>query len=274
MTRKWDPVPQLIAERQQPTLANIRLINTKATRNSDDPKSPGKRLIPEFSKFFLSSVQESHQEKYQTVETFNDWYAFFYGERPPVYTFSGHLLNLANYNWLNEFMYYYHNFWRGTKAVDLGGKIYLTYNYQQVQGYITNVSTNLNAITDKGAPFSISMLVTKRKIFNGSADDGLLRDNLLPNSGLIDTASSETQLSKQLAKKYLNGTEPAKQNKNVTEKNIVSASNTLKESSQSTVVQEPTKVGNDLVRPNDTTGFTRANSLRKGMGLSSNQRNA
>ncbi len=267
--KQWAPVPLSVGERSQPTLANIRLINPKGVIKSDDPRSPGDRLIPEFSKFFLTAVQESHQEKVQTVETFNDWYAFFYGEKPPIYNFSGYLLNLSNYNWLNEFMYYYQNFWRGTKAVDLGGRIYLTYNYQQVQGYILNVSTNINAATDKGAPFSISMLVTKRKIFNGSADDGVIRDNLMPGDGLIDTDNHSSIISKQLVSLYLSGKEPAKRNKEINDGNIKQADQVIRNSSQSTVAQDTTRIGEDTARQGVSRGASQAASLRRASGLPS-----
>ena len=264
-TREWKPVPLLVADRTEPMLTSIRLIDTKSVPQKDNRKDPGKRLVPEFSKFFLTSVQEGHQEQYQTVETFNDWYVFFYGEKPPVYNFSGYLLNLANYNWWNEFMYYYQNFWRGTKAVELGGKIYITYNYQQVQGYILNVNTNLQAVTDKAAPFSISMLVTKRKIFNGIKDDNLIRDNLLPNYGLFDTNASATTFVQQLATTYLKGDAPAKQNKPITDQNISAANTTVNNSAQSTVPQTTTRIGQDQFVYGRSQGRSLADSARRSL---------
>lgn len=258
----WAPVPKLIGERETPLLANIRLI-AKGQPNADDRNSPGNRLVPEYTKFFLESVQEGHQEKFQTVETFNDWYVFFYGEKPPIYNFSGHLLNLHNYNWMNEFMYYYENFWRGTKAVELGAKVFLTYNYQQVQGYIVNVNTNINAATDKGVPFSVSMLVTKRLIFNGSPDDNVIRDSLVPGEGLVDTNASASPFSQQLVAGYLSKTLPAKNNGAVTDQNLDQAEKTVDEKSQSTVVQNPHNPGDVAPVVGQTIGFQRAVDLTK-----------
>ena len=202
----YDPMPKSIGERTEPLLASIRLFDPKKIKEyGPNSQAIGESfLLPEFSKFFLEGVNESHSERSQIVQTFNDWYVYFYGQTPPVYRFSGHLLNTVNYNWKNEFMYLYENFWRGTKAVELGAKIAITYDYQQVQGYILNINTNINALTDKAAPFNFDMLVTKRLIFNGTADDGIIRDNLIPQSdtGLINITADD--ITRALSSEVLN----------------------------------------------------------------------
>lgn len=209
-TQVYAPIAEQISAQSDSyrgVLASIRLIDPRKIKGGN-PSSSNPRegqLVPEFSKFFLESVQESHNEKFQLVETFNDFYVYFYGEKPPIYTFSGHLLNLLNYNWKNEFMYFYENFWRGTKAVELGARIFLTYDYQQIQGYILGINTNLQSLTDKAANFSFTVLVTKRLFFNGTADDGVVRDNLIPRSdnGFINTTANS--FSQALTAQYLNG---------------------------------------------------------------------
>lgn len=198
----WEPMKRRMDDKPVDIYASIRLVDNKEEQTNADGQF-NNSIIPEFSKFFLEGVSEAHSEKVQIVESFNDWYAFFYGEKPPVYTFSGKLLNLLNYNWLNEFMYYYEHFWRGTRAAELGAKVFITYNYQQVQGYILGINTNIQALTDKAAPFSIQVLVTKRLIFNGTPVDNTLRDNLLPRS---DTGFINTSVSQQpydLTNKYI-----------------------------------------------------------------------
>ena len=209
-SNEWSPVPELMvstADSWQGVLASIRLIDPKQATRSDNGGRNVANKVPEFSKFFLEGVQESHSEKVQIVETFNDFYAFFYGEKPPVYTFSGHLLNLKNYNWMNEFMYYYQNFWRGTKAVEQGARVFLTYNYQQIQGYVLGISTNVNAVTDKAAPFSLQVLVTKRLIFTGT-EDGIIRDNLLPKSSTGFLNTDAAAFSEKLVRDQLAGIRP------------------------------------------------------------------
>jgi len=239
--QEWSPMPELIAANSDDwkgTLASIKLIDPKKVKKTDNGGKGTAGLVPEFSKFFLESVQESHQEKYQIVETFNDFYTFFYGERPPVYTFSGTLLNLKNYNWMNEFLYYYSNFWRGTKAAELGARVFLTYNYQQIQGYVLNISTNVNALTDKAAPFSIQVLVTKRLIFSGNNADGHIRDNLLPktDTGLINQNAST--FKKALVSGYLKGNRPASSLTGITDSNKDRGINTQQGSIQSTLIDQ------------------------------------
>ena len=105
--------------------ASIRVFGTGT--GSDVQYEKGQRkerdFIPPYTKFILQSVQEAHQEKSQIVETFGDFYVFFYGERPPVYQFSGVLLNTENLNWASEFNYYYENYMRGTKCVETNSRI-------------------------------------------------------------------------------------------------------------------------------------------------------
>lgn len=134
-------------------------------------------LIPPFTKFLLENVQESHSERSQVVETFGTFYAFFFGERPPVYNFSGTLVNSRSINWLSDFMFYYENFLRGTRCVENNASLVLTYGGRQIEGFLLNVSSNTQAINDKGVAFSFQVLVIDRKILSLSVDFGLVLQN-------------------------------------------------------------------------------------------------
>lgn len=258
----WDPIPGLVGERKEPTLSSIKLVDVSKIKNPNADSENQLSLIPKYTKFFLDSVQESEQEKVQIVETFSDYYSFFYGKKPPVYNFSGFLLNFINYNWLNEFMYLYENFWRGTKAVERKARIFLTYNYQQVQGYILNVNTNLNATTDKGAPFSISMLVTKRLIFSPSED--YTSDSLIPRSdtGLINTQADP--YSKTLTTDYLKAAIPADGNETLDGSNRQDGNRTFKESLDSSTKDS---FGSFKKISGLSRGASNASSLKAGFGF-------
>lgn len=244
--QKWLPLPRVVESRGEEFLSSIRLIDTRRL-SAEDPNQPEPTpIIPEYTKFFLTSVQEMNQEKLQIAETFNDWYVFFYGERPPTYTFSGYLLNMHNYNWWNEFAYYYQNFWRGTKSVEQQAKVFLTYNYQQVQGYVLNMSANLNAESDQGIPFSITVLVTKRLIFNGSKEnDGIIRDSLLPrsDSGAINTSSNSKNAVKDLTRDFLQKDIPAQNNEVIETTKTSEYKDVVKNNLPSTKVQDYPIVG-------------------------------
>jgi len=126
-------------------------------------------LVPKYTKFLLTGVQESHQERSQIVETFGDFYVFFYGERPPVYTFSGTLVNSRDINWLADFMFYYENFLRGTKAVENEARAIVTYQGRQVEGFITQTSNVTSADSQNGVQFNFSIIVTLRRSLRAKA---------------------------------------------------------------------------------------------------------
>jgi hypothetical protein len=157
------------ANDQKDQLAAIKVITTKNGKEQE--------LVPRFTKFFLQSVQEGHTERSQVVETFGDFYVFFYGERPPVYTFTGTLMNTKAANWYGDFQYYYENFLRGTRSVESQAVIQLTYQGRQIEGFILNSQSNTNAELQNGASISFQVLVTDRLLVNVSADFGLIENN-------------------------------------------------------------------------------------------------
>lgn len=150
--------------------ASIRLVG-KLKKGS---KTEDQDLVPPYTKFLLEGISEAHTERSQIVETFGDFYVFFFGERPPIYTFSGTLLNTKYANWVQDFMFYYDKFIRGTKSVENNARIILTYGGRQIEGFILNVSTQTNAATDNGTQFSFQVLVIDRKVLQLSADFGLV----------------------------------------------------------------------------------------------------
>lgn len=139
-----------------------------------DPKKAnvGKDLIPRYTKFILESVQETHTERSQIVETFGDFYVFMFGERPPVYNFTGTLINTKNVSWLTDFMYMYEQYLRGTRCVENNAVSIVTYGGRQVEGLILNTSNQTSAPTEAGVPFQFSVVVFERRFFNFSEDMG------------------------------------------------------------------------------------------------------
>lgn len=169
----YEIFPRRIDENPEESPASIRLIGkptTGATTKEVD-------LIPPYSKLLLENVQEGHQERSQIIETFGNFYVFFFGERPPVYTFSGTLINAHSINWVEDFMFYYDNFLRGTKCVELNAKLVITYGHRQVEGFILGVNMNTQAINDKGVSVSFQVLVIDRKVLKLSIDFGLVEAN-------------------------------------------------------------------------------------------------
>ena len=173
LNTQYDYNPRFLQDQEHEEVASLRLLG----KAKDNSKGADIDLIPPYSKFFLEGYQEGHMERSQVVETFGEFYAFFFGERPPVYTFSGTLLNTKDINWKEDFMFYYDNFLRGTKAVEYQARVVLTYNLSQVEGYIMGVNTQAQASNDKGVGVSFQMLVTKRRSMKLSVDFGIIEDN-------------------------------------------------------------------------------------------------
>jgi hypothetical protein len=127
-------------------------------------------IMGAYSRFFLENISEVNQEKYQVVETFTTFYAFFYGKKPPIYSYSGTLLNDENYKWTNDLYFFYDNYLRGTAAVSLSAQAVLTYDGRLITGFVLDLSITQNATMDKGAQFRIDILVTDHHPIYYSAD--------------------------------------------------------------------------------------------------------
>lgn len=127
-------------------------------------------LLPKYTKFFLQSVQEAHFERYQIIETFNDFYVFLFGEKPPIYNFSGTLINSEDINWLQDFMLLYEGFFRGTRCVENNARAVITFENRQMEGYILNITNQTQADVSEGVPFSFQMVITRRTYLGLSLD--------------------------------------------------------------------------------------------------------
>lgn len=163
---------QLQSKADQP--ATIRLIRRRnpeelARFDFTEGKVPWVNLIPPNTKFFLEGVQESREEKFQVVDTFGEWVAFFFGRKPEVYTYTGTLLNAKNHNWKNEFQQNYDEFLRGSQAVKNRATVFLQYDDVLVEGYILNATTQMSGDMNNSVPFSFSVLVISRSAINPEA---------------------------------------------------------------------------------------------------------
>jgi hypothetical protein len=163
------------------TPASIRI------RGVPDGSSVETDLIPAYTKFLLQNVNEAHVERSQVVETFGQFYAFFFGERPSTYTYSGTLINSKNANWVADWQFFYENYLRGTRAAEQKAVVLLTYGGRQVEGFIMNTSSTTNAMTEEGVQFQFQLLVTRRRVVGLSDDFGLFTQSgrLITDENLV-----------------------------------------------------------------------------------------
>lgn len=227
---EYDYNPRFLTDTDEEP-ASIRLIGKASTGS----RTKAVDLIPPFSKFFLEGYQEGHMERHQIVETFGEFYAFFFGERPAIYTFSGTLLNTKDINWKEDFMFYYENFLRGTKCVEYQAKLLFTYNLSQVEGFLLGVNTSANSVSDRGVQVSFQFLVTDRKSMRLSVDFGITESNGRFNEdrsiiNLIKKGASDPAVSDSYehADQTLKGKVPPGYTSMLTEQNVDKARNAIK----------------------------------------------
>jgi hypothetical protein len=121
-----------------------------------DSSSPDGETTSGYANFILQSVQEQRMEKHQIVETFGASYIFFFGESPRFLSVQAVLVNSHDFNWEAEWWENYDRYLRGTKLVELGGRLYMFYDDNIVEGYMLN--TQASKTSDQ--PFLIQMNFT------------------------------------------------------------------------------------------------------------------
>lgn len=123
--------------------------------------------------FLLQKAQESFQEKYQVVEVLGDNYvSYFFGQAPPVFTYSGTLLNSVQDDWRTAFHIMYNDIIRGTQMARKKLVVTLAYDDVFVTGVLVNMTQLLTAEFELGASFSFNILVKRFDVhsrFGGAA---------------------------------------------------------------------------------------------------------
>lgn len=150
-------------------------------------KEDGKAYTTFYSNFFVMGIQEQRQEKQQIVETFGDDYIFFFGESPRMLTVSGMLLNTADFNWRAEWWENYERFFRGTKLVEMGARLYLIFEDVMVEGYIVGAQSQEDSQNPQVIQFNFQMFVT------GYVNMSTIGDPTFPKSEDLVYASAKSK---------------------------------------------------------------------------------
>ena len=112
--------------------------------------------------FLLQKAQEQVREKYQVVDVLSDNYvSYFFGQSPPVFTYSGVLLNSRQDDWRTAFHIMYNDILRGTKLARKKLVVTLAYDDVFVTGVLVNMSQLLTAEFELGVDFNFSILVKR-----------------------------------------------------------------------------------------------------------------
>lgn len=115
--------------------------------------------------FLLVSAVESYQEKVQIVDVLSDNYvAYYFGAAPPVFQYSGVLLNSKQDDWRSAFTIIYNDIIRGTELARRKAVVTLSYDNMAVTGTVMNMSQNFSAdgpFYQLAASFNFSLLVQR-----------------------------------------------------------------------------------------------------------------
>lgn len=113
-----------------------------------------------FVDFFLSQANEPFEEIMQIDKVMSDDYVvFFFGQKPPVFQYTGTLLNSLQDDFRGGFALAYQQLLRGTQMARRGALARLRYDSVIVSGTMFAHSQQLNADNELAVPFSFSFLV-------------------------------------------------------------------------------------------------------------------
>lgn len=132
-------------------------------------------MMPEYTDFFLNSVDESDTEKVHLVETFGGvTWAHMFDRKPRVWVFSGMLINSSNENWASSFEYLYEHYMRGTKCAEAGAQVQLTYEGKSIYGLMLGTSRQYASLSPNSIPFTFSLLINHVELMRvGAIEDEL-----------------------------------------------------------------------------------------------------
>lgn len=122
-----------------------------------------------FVDFFLLSAQMSFQEIVQVDKVLSDDYvAFYFGQSPPTFQYSGMLLNSLQDDQTAGFARAYQQMLRGTQLARRNALVRLKYDSFIVSGTFSSHSQVLGAENELAVPFSFGLLVKEFMILGNA----------------------------------------------------------------------------------------------------------
>lgn len=123
-----------------------------------------------FVDFLLTSATETFQEKAQIVDTLTDHYVAFYsGQSPPLFGYTGTVLNTYQDDQRVWLMQLYRTVLRGTRLANRGIYANLRYDSYLVSGYLEQMQMSISGDTDNSAgTFNFTMRVQRMTVITPS----------------------------------------------------------------------------------------------------------
>lgn len=144
-----------------------------------------------FVDFLMTNANENFQEKAQIADTLTDNYVAFYsGQEPPLFQYSGVLLNTYQDDQRVWLLTLYREILRGTKLASRNLIMKLRYDSFSVSGYMESLSLGLSGETDHTASqFSFTMRVKRMKVETPSLGSPTTFDTAAVSESAIKSAS-------------------------------------------------------------------------------------
>lgn len=110
--------------------------------------------------FIVERIDTSFDEKVQLHEVLTDNYvAYFFGQKPPVFRVSGHLLDTRQDDWSAAFYRLYNSVLRGTRMADLKQVVHMRWNNRFTTGVMLNLQESFDSNMQMATTFQFSLLV-------------------------------------------------------------------------------------------------------------------
>ena len=110
--------------------------------------------------FLLENARESFQEKVQIVDVVGDnFVAYFFGSKPPIFQYTGTLINSLQDDWRSAFTIIYNDIIRGTELARRKVLVTLSYDNMAVSGALIDMSQMFASNQQTSASFNFSLLV-------------------------------------------------------------------------------------------------------------------
>jgi len=117
--------------------------------------------------FLIQNVQMPLQEKVQVSETLSDNYvAYTFGQAPPVWSFTGALINTVQDDQASNMFRLYTHILRATQMARRQKSLSLSFDSYVVNGVMMNINMTLASNNELVVPFSFQLLVKRVFITN------------------------------------------------------------------------------------------------------------
>ena len=135
-----------------------------------------------FNNFSLTNIQESNEQIVKLHVNFGaSWNAFFFGDKPRVYQFSGYFIDSKEYPYYQEFLVAYDKYLAGRRAIENKMQTILTYDGRVLDCYILNISTSHTAVNQLIKQFQFTVLVKDSSWVRSNIDNGMEVFNSMTN---------------------------------------------------------------------------------------------